>query len=55
VCWPLRADGEVSGSLIRERCEGVILDAPRGTHGFGYDPLFFVPPLSSESLSGVVG
>ena len=23
-------------------CEGVILDAPRGTGGFGYDPLFFV-------------
>jgi len=25
--------------------EGVILDAPRGTGGFGYDPLFFVPAL----------
>ena len=23
--------------------EGVILDAPRGTGGFGYDPLFFLP------------
>lgn len=23
--------------------EGSILDAPRGTGGFGYDPLFFVP------------
>lgn len=23
--------------------EGQILQAPRGTHGFGYDPLFFVP------------
>jgi XTP/dITP diphosphohydrolase len=25
--------------------EGRILDAPRGTGGFGYDPLFFVPEL----------
>jgi XTP/dITP diphosphohydrolase len=26
--------------------EGLILDAPRGTGGFGYDPLFFLPELS---------
>jgi XTP/dITP diphosphohydrolase len=25
--------------------EGVILNAPRGTGGFGYDPLFFLPEL----------
>ena len=25
--------------------EGVIADAPRGRHGFGYDPLFVYPPL----------
>ena len=25
--------------------EGVILDAPRGMGGFGYDPLFFLPSL----------
>jgi XTP/dITP diphosphohydrolase len=25
--------------------EGLILDAPRGTGGFGYDPLFFLPEL----------
>jgi XTP/dITP diphosphohydrolase len=25
--------------------DGVITDAPRGKHGFGYDPLFFYPPL----------
>ncbi|CAN5787868.1 RdgB/HAM1 family non-canonical purine NTP pyrophosphatase [soil metagenome] len=24
-------------------CAGTILDAPRGTHGFGYDPLFLDP------------
>ena len=24
-------------------CEGIIGDHPQGTHGFGYDPLFFLP------------
>ena len=27
--------------------EGVILDAPRGTGGFGYDPLFYCPSLEA--------
>jgi XTP/dITP diphosphohydrolase len=26
-------------------CEGVILEAPRGDGGFGYDPLFLIPEL----------
>jgi XTP/dITP diphosphohydrolase len=26
--------------------EGLILDAPRGTGGFGYDPLFYLPELN---------
>lgn len=26
-------------------CEGTILDSPRGDQGFGYDPLFYYPPL----------
>lgn len=29
--------------------EGMILDAPRGHNGFGYDPLFFVPELNCAS------
>ncbi len=27
------------------RADGVILDAPRGSGGFGYDPFFYFPPL----------
>jgi XTP/dITP diphosphohydrolase len=28
------------------RCEGMIATAPQGSEGFGYDPLFFYPPLA---------
>jgi len=28
--------------------EGVLLEAPRGEGGFGYDPLFFYPPLGKS-------
>lgn len=28
------------------RCEGVITHAPAGDKGFGYDPIFFYPPLN---------
>lgn len=27
------------------KCEGVLLEAPRGENGFGYDPVFYYPPL----------
>jgi XTP/dITP diphosphohydrolase len=36
------------GRLILEvegECRGLISDAPRGAHGFGYDPVFFFPQL----------
>jgi len=28
------------------RCEGQITHQPTGEHGFGYDPIFFYPPLN---------
>jgi XTP/dITP diphosphohydrolase len=31
--------------IFRGAAEGVILDAPRGRHGFGYDPLFYFPQI----------
>ncbi len=35
------------GRMLRAEgtCPGVILDAPRGSGGFGYDPLFCIPEL----------
>ena len=28
-------------------CDGFIAREPRGTQGFGYDPVFFYPPLGA--------
>ena len=36
-------------------CEGVVLDAPRGTGGFGYDPLFLLPELGQTFAELGVG
>ena len=36
-------------------CEGTILTAPRGTGGFGYDPLFFAPELGMTFAEAGVG
>lgn len=33
--------------MFRGTVEGTILNSPRGTGGFGYDPLFFYPPFDS--------
>ena len=30
---------------FRGTAEGIILDAPRGSNGFGYDPLFYFPQI----------
>ncbi len=38
ICFPDGSCRTFDGEL-----EGVILDSPRGTGGFGYDPLFLVP------------
>ena len=40
VCPRRRRETTVEGVV-----EGVLLEAPRGASGFGYDPLFFYPPL----------
>lgn len=38
-------DGETRG--FRGACEGVMLRSPRGSGGFGYDPVFFSPELGA--------
>jgi len=32
-------------ATFRGTAEGMILDSPRGTNGFGYDPLFYFPQI----------
>jgi XTP/dITP diphosphohydrolase len=37
-----------AGTLLLEskgECRGVIAQEPRGTNGFGYDPVFYFPEL----------
>jgi XTP/dITP diphosphohydrolase len=33
-------------AVITNRVDGSILEGPRGSGGFGYDPVFFFPPLN---------
>ena len=37
-------DGETL-AVFRGTAEGIILDRPRGSNGFGYDPLFYFPQI----------
>ncbi len=39
------ARGEEIAFAVQETADGRIADAPAGENGFGYDPLFFFPPL----------
>jgi XTP/dITP diphosphohydrolase len=32
-------------AVVEGAVEGVLTDQPRGTHGFGYDPIFLIPAL----------
>jgi len=32
-------------TVVEGKADGVIIDEPRGTGGFGYDPYFLYPPL----------
>lgn len=43
VCAIALAQPDGAVEVVEATCEGVIITEPRGTNGFGYDPLFFMP------------
>lgn len=46
-CCSLAIAGpSIETTTVFGTCEGVILREKRGTNGFGYDPVFFVPSLN---------
>lgn len=45
VCVLAAARDGKTLAMFRGVAEGVILDAPRGANGFGYDPLFYFPAI----------
>jgi len=55
VCVIAAARNGHTLATFRGAAEGTILDAPRGRNGFGYDPLFYFPPIGKAfaELSGV--
>ena len=49
VRWPGAARRRSAADHLRGLWHGRILHAPRGEHGFGYDPLFWVPECDCSS------
>src|SRR5947209_4950358 len=45
VCVLAAARNGRTLAIFRGTAEGIILDAPRGNNGFGYDPLFYFPQI----------
>jgi XTP/dITP diphosphohydrolase len=45
VCVIAAARNGSTLATFRGEVTGIILDTPRGTGGFGYDPLFYFPPI----------
>lgn len=45
VCVLAAARNGKTLAMFRGTAEGLILDSPRGSNGFGYDPLFYFPRI----------
>jgi len=43
VCFAALATPQGEVEVVEGSCPGVIAFAPRGKHGFGYDPVFYLP------------
>jgi XTP/dITP diphosphohydrolase len=46
VCWIAAARDGKTLAVFEGKAEGIIQDQPRGSNGFGYDPLFFFPEIN---------
>ena len=46
VCWIAAARDGKTLAVFEGKAEGIIQESPRGSNGFGYDPLFFFPSIS---------
>jgi XTP/dITP diphosphohydrolase len=46
VCALAFAKPDKETIVVEGSCEGVILHKKKGTEGFGYDPIFFLPKLN---------
>ena len=45
VCGIVAARDGQTLAVFEGKAEGIILEKPRGSKGFGYDPLFYFPPI----------
>jgi XTP/dITP diphosphohydrolase len=45
VCAIALARGGRALAIVTDRVDGEILETPQGSGGFGYDPVFYFPPL----------
>jgi|ERR1700682_4811298 len=48
VCAITLAERGRAKAIVTGRVDGEILAAPRGAQGFGYDPIFYFPPLKKS-------
>lgn len=45
VCWIAAARAGKTLAAFEGKAEGAIIEQPRGSNGFGYDPLFYFPSI----------